>query len=133
MRIVLARSVYKHSLNYRSVVLLGRARPVEDDEEKRAALVAVVEHIVPGRSADARPPNSGELRGTSVLSLPIREASAKVREGGPNDFENDVATDVWAGVIPLALVASPPEPEERVPPNVKVPMYAADYVRTAGQ
>lgn len=129
--IVLARSVFNHSLNYRSVVVLGRARPVEEREEKLAALAAIVEHVIPGRSADARPPSEKELAGTAVLALPIREASAKVRTGPPKDLDADVELRIWAGVIPLRLVADAPEPEVRVPTDVAVPSYAATYRRSA--
>lgn len=127
--VVLARSVYKHSLNYRSVVVLGRARAVEDIAEKRAALEAVVEHVCPGRSQDARPPNEQELAATMVLSLPINNASAKVRSGPPQDFEADFDLPVWAGVVPLRLAAGEPEAEERVAPGVALPDYAAEYRR----
>src|SRR5439155_12998311 len=97
--VVLARSVYKSSLNYRSPVVVGRARPVDDPDEKRAALAAVVEHVAPGRSADARPPSDEELAATTVLVLPIKEASAKVRTGPPGDFDRDLELPIWAGVI----------------------------------
>jgi nitroimidazol reductase NimA-like FMN-containing flavoprotein (pyridoxamine 5'-phosphate oxidase superfamily) len=127
--IVLARAVYKHSLNYRSAVVLGRAQAVEERDEKRAALAAIVEHVVPGRGRDARAPNDGELAGTKVLALPISEASAKLRTGPPNDFDADVDLPIWAGVIPLRLVAGEPETEERVPAGVGVPAYAASYRR----
>ena len=128
--IVLARSVYNHSLNYRSVVVLGRASLVDDREEKLAALEAVVEHVVPGRGADARPPNEKELAGTSVLAVPITEASAKVRTGPPNDFDGDLALPIWAGVVPLRLVSEAPETEDRVPAAVAVPEYALGRAST---
>ena len=127
--IVLARSVYNHSLNYRSVVVFGRAHSLEEREEKLAALTAIVEHVVPGRGRDARKPNDKELAGTAVLALPISEASAKVRTGPPNDFDADVDLAIWAGVIPLRLVAGEPETHERVPETVVVPSYAATYRR----
>jgi uncharacterized protein len=125
--VVLARSVYNHSLNYRSAVVLGRALAIEEVEEKRAALEAIVEHVVPGRSRDARAPNEKELARTIVLALVIDEASAKVRNGPPNDFDSDVALPIWAGVIPLRLIAEGPEVEQRVPADVAVPAYANDY------
>ena len=128
--IVLARSVYNHSLNYRSALILGRARLVEERDEKLAALAGIVEHIVPGRSADARTPNDRELAGTAVLALPIDEASAKVRAGPPKDFDADLALPIWAGVIPLRVVGGAPETEERVPPGVAMPPYAASYRRS---
>ncbi len=127
--VVLARSVYNHSLNYRSAVVLGRARPVEDEGAKRAALEAIVEHVAPGRSGDARPPSDGELRGTLVLALALDEASAKARSGPPKDLDADLALPVWAGVVPLGLVAGEPETDPGVPPGVAVPAYAARYRR----
>ena len=101
--IVLARSVYNHSLNYRSAVVLGRAREVVAADEKLAALETIVEHMVPGRWSDARQPTQGELDGTTVLALALDEASAKVRTGPPSDFDRDMDLPVWAGVIPLRL------------------------------
>jgi nitroimidazol reductase NimA-like FMN-containing flavoprotein (pyridoxamine 5'-phosphate oxidase superfamily) len=127
--IVLARSVYNHSLNYRSVVVLGRAQRLDDPDEKLAALTTIVEHVVAGRSLDARMPTEKELAGTTVLALPLDEASAKVRSGPPKDFDEDVSLPIWAGVIPLTTVAGPPEQEERVPNAVAVPGYAAAYRR----
>jgi nitroimidazol reductase NimA-like FMN-containing flavoprotein (pyridoxamine 5'-phosphate oxidase superfamily) len=129
--LVLARSVYNHSLNYRSAVVLGRARTIEDRNEKLAALAAIVEHIVPGRSEDARPPNEKELAGTAVLALPVTEASAKLRAGPPKDFDADLDLPIWAGVIPLGLVPGESETEERVPAGVAVPSYAVSYQRPA--
>lgn len=127
--LVLARSVYNHSLNYRSVVVLGNARPVEDRDEKLTALARIVEHVVPGRNRDARPPSAKELAGTHVLALALDEASAKVRSGPPKDFDDDVPLPIWAGVVPLRLVAGDPETAEDVPTGVAVPGYAADYRR----
>jgi nitroimidazol reductase NimA-like FMN-containing flavoprotein (pyridoxamine 5'-phosphate oxidase superfamily) len=129
--VVLARSVYNHSLNYRSVVVLGRARRLDDADEKLAALEAIVEHVVTGRTLDARMPTEKELAGTSVLALPLDEASAKVRTGPPKDFDEDVALPIWAGVIPLRTVAGAPEPDAQLPPGVAVPAYAAAYRRPA--
>jgi hypothetical protein len=113
--LVLARSVYNHSMNYRSTVVLGRAREVVDAEEKLAALEAIVEHMAPGRWSDARQPNQGELDGTTVLALGLDEASAKVRTGPPSDFDRDMDLPVWAGVIPLGLVAGAAESDNGVP------------------
>jgi uncharacterized protein len=127
--IVLARSVYNHSLNYRSVVVLGRARRLDDPDEKLAALTTIIEHVVAGRSLDARMPSEKEVAGTSVLALPLDEASAKVRSGPPKDFDEDVPLPIWAGVIPLRMVADAAVPEERVPPTVPVPGYATAYGR----
>ena len=101
--LVLARSAFHHSMNYRSVVVLGKGREVVDREEKIRALDAIVEHVVLGRTALVRAPNEAELRQTMVISMPLTEASAKVRTGPPIDDEEDYALDVWAGVIPLRL------------------------------
>jgi nitroimidazol reductase NimA-like FMN-containing flavoprotein (pyridoxamine 5'-phosphate oxidase superfamily) len=124
---VLARSQFHHSMNYRSVMIFGRATPVDDVDEKRAALHALVEHVVPGRSADARPPNASELRATSVLTLAIDEASAKVRTGGPVDDEEDLALPIWAGQLPLAATYGSPVAEPDV--RASVPGYVAGYRR----
>jgi nitroimidazol reductase NimA-like FMN-containing flavoprotein (pyridoxamine 5'-phosphate oxidase superfamily) len=125
--LVLARSQFHHSMNYRSVMIFGRATPVDDVDEKRAALHALVEHVVPGRSADARPPNASELRATSVLTLAIDEASAKVRTGGPVDDEQDLALPIWAGQLPLAATYGSPVAEPDV--RASVPAYVAGYRR----
>jgi uncharacterized protein len=110
--LVLARSAMSHSLNYRSVVVLGRARELADAAEKRAALTAVVEHVLPGRAAEVRAPSDKELAATRVLALPIEEASAKVRSGGPRDDPDDMAVPCWAGHLPLALCPTgPPVPD----------------------
>ena len=106
--LVLARSVYNHSMNYRSVLVLGRARRLDDPDEKLEALERIVEHIVPGRWDDARQPSVKELAGTSVLALPLDEASAKVRTGPPSDFEDDLDLPVWTNVVPLALTPGVP-------------------------
>lgn len=115
---VLARSVFHHSMNYRSVVVLGKARSVESDEEKRIALRAFTNHIVAGRWEEARQPTGQELKATRVLALPIEEASAKVRTGPPLDDEEDYAVPVWAGVVPVALHAGAPLPDARLLPRV---------------
>jgi uncharacterized protein len=127
--LVLARSAFHHSLNYRSVVIFGSATEVTDIEEKRVALTAIVEHIVPGRSVDARSPTDGELRATRVVSLSISEASAKVRIGGPNDDPEDRTRPVWAGHVPLSLVAGVPIADHDHPPTVPLPDYVRDYAR----
>ncbi|HEX3566068.1 MAG TPA: pyridoxamine 5'-phosphate oxidase family protein [Acidimicrobiales bacterium] len=127
--LVLARSAFHHSLNYRSVVIFGCATEVTDIEEKRTALTAIVEHIVPGRAADARPPSDAELRATRVVSMSISEASAKVRVGGPNDDPEDVSRSVWAGHVPLRLVADVPVPDREHPPSVPPPGYVREYAR----
>jgi len=101
--LVLAKSVYNHSMNYRSVVVLGRTTEVTDRHQKLRAMETVVEHIVPGRWAEARQPNEGELDGTTILALPLEEASAKIRTGPPKDFDDDLTLPAWTGVIPLDL------------------------------
>jgi len=106
--LVLARSAFHHSMNYRSVVLLGRAVTVAGAAERRAALDAFVEHLVPGRTADARRPSAQELKATQVLAIPLDEASAKIRTGGPVDDEADGDLPVWSGVIPLTLTPGTP-------------------------
>lgn len=128
--LVLARSAFNHSMNYRSVVVLGRARPVDDRDEKLAALLALSEHFIRGRWQDVREPTESELRQTTVLSLPIDEASAKIRTGPPIDDEEDYALNVWAGVIPLKLVAGDPVPDPRLAEGVAVPNYASRYKRS---
>jgi nitroimidazol reductase NimA-like FMN-containing flavoprotein (pyridoxamine 5'-phosphate oxidase superfamily) len=106
--LVLARSAFNHSMNYRSVVVLGKAREVSDRDEKLRALDRLVNHITPERAAEVRPPNESELRQTIVLALPLSEASAKVRSGPPIDEEEDYALGVWAGVVPISMVKGEP-------------------------
>ena len=127
--LVLARSVFNHSMNYRSVVALGTATAVEDRTEKLAALQAIAEHILPGRWADSRQPSDKELKATLVLRLPINEFSAKVRTGPPIDDEEDYSFPTWAGVIPLEMVALAPIADERCDPTLPVPAYAREYSR----
>jgi nitroimidazol reductase NimA-like FMN-containing flavoprotein (pyridoxamine 5'-phosphate oxidase superfamily) len=128
--IVLARSVFEHSMNYRSVVLLGTATAVASSEEKNEALRAFTEKLLPGRWEDARQPTELELKATSVLRVPIDEASAKVRDGGPDDEPaEDLALDVWAGHIPLAIASQAPVPAEDLRDGIPVPSYAAAYRR----
>jgi len=117
--IVLARSAFHHSMNYRSVVILGEARPVEGPEERLRALEAFTERLLPGRWDEVRPPSRQELNGTRVLALPIDEASAKVRTGPPVDDDEDYEIDVWAGVIPLALERGAPVPDPRLRPGIE--------------
>ena len=126
--LVLARSTFHHSMNYRSVVVFGKAREVTEREEKLRALDALVEHVVRGRSAEARGPNEVELKATMVLALPIEEASAKIRTGGPVDDEEDYTLPVWAGVLPAKLTFGSPIVDDRV--NVDVPEYVTRYSRT---
>jgi nitroimidazol reductase NimA-like FMN-containing flavoprotein (pyridoxamine 5'-phosphate oxidase superfamily) len=127
--IVLARSVFNHSMNYRSVVALGKATLVEAPQEKLEALRAFTEKILPGRWDDARQPNEKELKATSILRLPLTEASAKVRVGPPEDDAPDYALPVWAGVIPLGVVAGAPIRDERCDLGIRLPAYAANYRR----
>src|SRR6202451_4370516 len=127
--LVLARSIFNHSMNYRSVVVLGTAMAVQDPQEKLEALRLLSEHILPGRWAESRQPNEKELKATLVMRLPIEEFSAKVRQGPVVDDEEDYAFPTWAGVIPLTLVAGEPIDDARLMPGVKVPEYAQGYTR----
>lgn len=120
--LVLARSAFHHSMNYRSVVLLGEGRKVEDEDEKRRAFDVIVEHVLAGRSQSARPANDAELRKTMVLALPIHEGSAKVRTGGPIDDEEDLDLPVWAGVVPLRLVSGEPVQDPAQPGDLPAPV-----------
>jgi nitroimidazol reductase NimA-like FMN-containing flavoprotein (pyridoxamine 5'-phosphate oxidase superfamily) len=127
--LVLARAAMHHSANYRSAMLLGKARLVDSPQEKLAALEAIVEHIVPGRWAEARTPTANELKATAVLALPIDEASAKVRTGPPTDEEEDLSLPIWAGVIPFVSEAREPEAAPDLLPGLTVPASAAAYAR----
>lgn len=127
--LVLARSIFNHSMNYRSVVVLGTATAVEDREEKLAALQSLSEHILPGRWAESRQPNEKEIKATLVMRLPIEEFSAKVRQGPPIDDEADYAFPTWAGVIPLTMVPGAPINDPRLDPKTPVPAYARAYSR----
>lgn len=127
--LVLARSVFNHSMNYRSVVVLGKATLVDDPAEKLAALRVLSEHILPGRWDDSRQPNERELKATSVLRVPIEEFSAKVRVGPPIDDEEDYSFPTWAGVVPLEMVAGRPIDDARLVPGIDAPGYARDYTR----
>jgi nitroimidazol reductase NimA-like FMN-containing flavoprotein (pyridoxamine 5'-phosphate oxidase superfamily) len=124
--LVLARSAFHHSVNYRSVVVLGRARALEDEAAKRLALDTLVEHVTPGRTSDARGPSDEELAATEVLALELDEASAKLRRGGPVDAPEDYALPVWAGVIPLHVTAGSPVRDERC--QVPLPGYVQRLV-----
>jgi uncharacterized protein len=117
--VVLARSAVHQSVNYRSVVVFGSAEPVLDPERKRAAIEAFSERLIPGRWREVRPPTENELKAISVLSLPLAEASAKLRSGGPKDDEEDYSREGWAGVIPIATVAGTPQPDERLAPGTE--------------
>jgi nitroimidazol reductase NimA-like FMN-containing flavoprotein (pyridoxamine 5'-phosphate oxidase superfamily) len=128
--LVLARTAFHHSMNYRSVVVLGEARTVEDREEKLEALRLIVEHVVPGRSEDVRGPNDQELAATSVLALVLDEASAKIRTGPPIDGAEDYSWPAWAGELPLALVPGTPVEDGRT--SEPVPAYVRRYRRPGG-
>jgi len=121
--LVAARSGFHHSLNYRSVMLFGRARRIDDPAHKRAALDAFIERLYPGRTAEVRPPTTEELKATTVVSMPIDEASAKMRSGPPLDDEDDYALPVWAGVIPVAMRYGAPVADARLPKKIPLPPY----------
>jgi nitroimidazol reductase NimA-like FMN-containing flavoprotein (pyridoxamine 5'-phosphate oxidase superfamily) len=127
--LVLARSAFHHSINYRSVVMFGRAHMVEDREAKLAALFAFSEQVIPGRWDDVRQPTEQELKATTVLSLPLVEVSAKVRTGPPIDDDEDYALDVWAGVLPLKIAAGVPISDPRLPGTIEPPSYTLSYSR----
>jgi nitroimidazol reductase NimA-like FMN-containing flavoprotein (pyridoxamine 5'-phosphate oxidase superfamily) len=128
--LVLARSAFHHSMNYRSVMIFGKAKIVSDEGEKLEALRAFTEHIVAGRWKDVRPPSENELKATLVLSLLIDEASAKIRSGPPIDDEADYELDVWAGVIPLRLEACAPVDDTKLKEGIAVPDYTSNYERS---
>lgn len=121
--LVLARSAFHHSMNYRSVVIFGKAKIIKDEREKLEALRLFTEHIIPNRWAEVRLPNEKELKATIVLSLPIEEASAKIRAGDPSDDDEDYALDVWAGVIPLRLKKDAPVSDEKLKDGIAIPDY----------
>jgi len=125
--LVLARSVFNHSMNYRSVVALGTAQLIDDSSEKLTALHAFTEKILPGRWNDARQPNEKELKATSILKLPLTEVSAKIRTGPVEDDADDYALKVWAGIVPLRLVADAPIRDERCDPSLPIPAYATNF------
>ena len=128
--IVLARSVFEHSMNYRSAIVLGTAVPVDGPDEKRMALEAFTEKLLPGRWAEAREPTAKELKATSVLSLPLDEASAKIRDGGPDDGDTpDAALDVWAGHLPLVVQALDPVADPTLRSGIPVPPGLQPYRR----
>ena len=127
--LVLARSAFHHSMNYRSVVVFGVASMVEDYNEKEEALKAFTEHIIPGRWADTRQSTRQEIAGTLVLSLPLVDASAKVRTGSPIDNEADYVLPIWAGELPLHLIANEPVPDPRLADGIDLPTYVKQYSR----
>jgi len=128
--LVLARSVFNHSMNYRSVVILGKGTLVEDPEEKLAALRTLSEHIIPGRWDNVRQPHERELKATSVLRVPIEEFSAKVRTGPPIDDEEDYSFPTWAGVVPLEMKVGEPISDPRLSPDQETPIYIRCYSRS---
>ncbi|MFD7079495.1 pyridoxamine 5'-phosphate oxidase family protein [Streptomyces sp. NPDC059918] len=123
--LVLARSAFHHSINYRSVIVHGTAYQVTDEAERRMALDALVDHVVPGRSADSRPANAKELAATAVIRLDLGEVSAKIRTGGPNDEPEDTGLPYWSGVVPVAAVHGTPVPADDLTPGIATPDYLA--------
>src|SRR5436305_1979862 len=128
--LVLARSIFNHSMNYRSVVVLGTGVAIDDREEKLTALRLLSEHIIPGRWNEARQPNEKELKATTILRVPITEFSAKVREGPVIDDEEDYAFPVWAGVLPINLVTGGPIKDSRLSDGIAIPDYIKHYSRS---
>jgi nitroimidazol reductase NimA-like FMN-containing flavoprotein (pyridoxamine 5'-phosphate oxidase superfamily) len=127
--LVVARSTYNTDINYRSVVVIGKATEITDLDEKRAGLNLLVDHIIPGRSFDARPPTEKELRSTMLLKLPLAESSAKLRTGWPLDDEEDCDLDIWAGVIPFSTTAEPARVDPALRVDAPMPGYVARYQR----
>ena len=121
--LVLARSAFHHSMNYRSVVLYGRAREVTEPDELLTAARAITRHVLPGREDEARMPDDGEFKQTILFAIPIEEASAKVRTGPPKDDDEDVQLPIWAGVLPLSVQPGMPEPSPDLPDGIDVPAY----------
>jgi nitroimidazol reductase NimA-like FMN-containing flavoprotein (pyridoxamine 5'-phosphate oxidase superfamily) len=128
--LVLARSVFSHSVNYRSAIVYGPAVIVRDEAERRHALRAIVEHLVPGQWDAARQPTAKEMAATSVLALPLAEASVKVRTGPPADDDADLALDVWAGVLPATVTFGPPVPAPALRPDITVPAHIRSFPAT---
>ena len=127
--LVLARSGFHHSMNYRSVVILGQATEVTDPDEKMAALKAIVDHVMVGRWEDVREPSTQELKATSVIRVPLEEVSAKIRTGPPVDDEEDYQLDCWAGEVPLRLVPEQPVADPQLRAGIALPAYAKNYKR----
>lgn len=128
--IVLARSVFNSSMNYRSAVAMGTAQVVRSPDERKAAFEAIAEHVCPGRWSDARLPTDGELSATIVVKVPIEEASAKIRSGPPKDVAEDLSLDIWAGLLPLRSVYGEPIADPQLRPDIAVPPYVANLVRS---
>jgi nitroimidazol reductase NimA-like FMN-containing flavoprotein (pyridoxamine 5'-phosphate oxidase superfamily) len=131
--LVVARAAFHNSMNYRSVVMFGVPRIVDDPAEKAMALEAVTEHVIPGRWADSRPMTDKEIKGTLVAALPISEVSAKLRSGGPKDDETDYDLPIWAGVVPLTMTPGEPVQDAELRVDVAVPAYVAGYRRPASE
>jgi len=127
--LVLARSAFHHSMNYRSVVVFGKARAITDPEEKLAAFRRFFDRLIPGRWKDVRSPNQVEMNQTLMVEIPIDEASAKARTGGPIDEDDDYALQVWAGLIPFSFTPDEPVPDETLPDDVEMPEYVRSYTR----
>jgi uncharacterized protein len=125
--LVLARSTFHHSMNYRSVVVFGKAEVIDDPKEKAEALEALVEHLVPGRTRDARAADAGELAATTVVRLPLTEASAKIRSGPPVDEDRDLSLEIWAGVVPFVRRPGEPVPDDHTRSDTPVPDYVRRY------
>jgi nitroimidazol reductase NimA-like FMN-containing flavoprotein (pyridoxamine 5'-phosphate oxidase superfamily) len=130
--LVVARSAFHSSMNYRSVVVLGRAEPVEDPDEKRHALEKLVDHLIPGRWAEVRPTTEEEVKKTLVVRLSLEEASGKVRTGPPKDDEEDYARPIWAGVLPLVTTPGEPVPDPRLDDGIAVPPSVSEYRKPSG-
>lgn len=131
--LVVARSAFESSANYRSVVVHGNGRLISDRNEKRQALDLITDRLLPGRLADVRPSTDSEVGQAAVIELRLDEVSAKVRTGGPIDQPEDLASPVWAGVIPLRLVAEPPIPADDLAPGIEIPAYVSEFVSKRSQ
>jgi uncharacterized protein len=131
--LVMARSAFNHSMNYRSVVVFGTAREVTDEEELHTAAEAITSHVAPGRQDEARMPTAAEYKQTLLLAVPIEEASAKVRTGPPKDDEEDMELPIWAGVLPLHTRPGEPEPDPHLSGDLDVPPSVSGYHRPGGQ
>jgi nitroimidazol reductase NimA-like FMN-containing flavoprotein (pyridoxamine 5'-phosphate oxidase superfamily) len=127
--LVLARSAFHHSMNYRSAVVFGTAKIIKEDDEKLEALRLFTEHIIPNRWSEIRLPTANELKATTVLALSLKEASAKIRTGNPSDDAEDYELNVWAGVVPLSINVGKPLPDAQIKPEIAVPDYIANYRR----
>lgn len=127
--LVVARSIFNNSMNYRSVVLFGMGRLLDDPKEKYAALRDLTEHVMPGRWDDSRLPTSTELKATSIVAVPIDMASAKIRTGAPKDEPEDYALDFWAGVLPITQTIHAPQTDELLRDGIPLPQYLKDYKR----